>query len=138
MKKVKLCAVSELRPADLIQIVDRLTRPASEFQSECAAALNGHYSATPIAVWLNSGTAHGWACSHVWNGQQTLEMFVDPARRGAGIASALSSFLIAAAVIDPEKTLAVFSPVTARIANRLGCVEVLQYARAGDGWSLMP
>lgn len=136
MRKITLTTVGEMSRGDLLEIVLRLTRPGSEFQAECNAARHNAGSDTPIALWYTDNRVRGWACSHVWQNQQTLEMFVAADARGCGIASALSQFLIAAGVIWPEKTLAVFSPVTARIANRLGCVEVLTYQSSGSDWIL--
>lgn len=138
MKKITLTTVGELARGDLLAIVVKLTRPGSEFQAECNSVRNGGSSATPIALWHDAGRLRGWCCSHVWQNQQTLEMFVEPAGRQSGIASALAAVMVAAGVIDPRETLVVFSPVTARIANRIGCAEVLAYQLQKNVWVLMP
>lgn len=134
MKSITLTTVGELRPEIREAIVGRLTWEGSEWQEECREGT----STTPVAVWLCDGVAHGWACSHVWRAQQTLEMYVSADFRGRGIAHALSSVLAAAGVIDLTKTLAVFSPVTARIANRIGATDVLHYEWRENKWSLLP
>lgn len=136
MRKVTVTTVGELARGDLLAIVTQLTRPGSEFQSECNSVRNGGSSATPIALWHDAGRLRGWVCSHVWQNQQTLEMFVAPDARGCGIASALALCLLVAGATNAQKTLAVFSPTTARIANRLGFVDVLQYSFMDNQWRL--
>ena len=136
MKKITLTTVGELARGDLLAIVSQLTWPGSEFQSECNSVRNGGSSATPIALWHDAGRLRGWVCSHVWQNQQTLEMFVAPEARGCGIASALSKCLVAAEIINPKKTVAVFALTTAKIANRIGCVDVLEYAHIQNQWRI--
>ena len=118
---ITITTVDGLAASDCLAIVQRLTRPASEFQIEVAARRDGRISsATPIALWHDRGTLLAWACSHVWRDYQTLEMFTDARHRGRGIALALSATLLAGGVLDQRRPLAVFAPSTAAIARRLG------------------
>jgi GNAT superfamily N-acetyltransferase len=135
MNSISLTHVDALAPADAVAIVHRLTKSGSEFQREVSLAADGaSSSATPIALWHDGNCLMGWACSHVWRGSQTLEMFVDERHRKTGIATALSMFLRAAGIIEPAHALAVFSPHTHRIATRCGFCEVWLYERAGEDW----
>lgn len=135
MNSISLTHVDALAPADAVAIVHRLTRSGSEFQREVATVADGGLSsATPIALWHTGGCLMGWAASHVWQGTQTLEQFVDERHRGCGIATALSAFLRAAGVLHHSRTLAVFSPQTQRIAGRCGFADVCLYQRSGEAW----
>lgn len=135
MDSISIVAADGLTPSDALAIVKRLTHDDSEFQREIAAILDGDgSSATPIALCHSRGCLVGWACSHLWREQQTLEMFVDPLHRKRGIATALAAFLRSAGVIDPAARLAVFSAHTSRIAARLGFGDVWRYESSGDDW----
>lgn len=134
MASIILTTVDGLEPSDANAIYRRLTKSGSEFQIEVAQVLAGESSSdTPLAIWHEDGAVLGWACSHVWKGLQTLEIFTGERHRGRGIASALSAALIAAGVILPTKQVAVFSPSTARIARRLGC-DVDLWERRDGAW----
>jgi GNAT superfamily N-acetyltransferase len=138
MNQIIVTTVDGLEPGDAVAIVRRLTRSGSEFQIEVQQVLDGDMSScTPLAVWNHDGAVIGWACSHVWRGHQTLEQYTDERHRGRGIASALSATLLASRVIDTAKDLAVFSPVTAEIARRIGVAEVVLYQRNGSEWVLV-
>jgi hypothetical protein len=136
MNQVTLTTIDGLDPRDMIAIRSRLSRPGSEFQIEVATVLEGEGSScTPIAVWHCDGAMVGWACSHVWRAMQTLEQFVEDRYRNTGKATALTAVLLGAGVIDSRKPLAVFSPATADIARKVGCVEVILFQRAGSEWA---
>lgn len=138
MSSIILTTADGLEPNDALAICYRLTKPDSECNLEIRQLLDGKGSSdTPIALWHEDGALLGWACSHVWNNVQTLEMFTGERHRGRGIATALSAMLMADGVIDSAERLAVFSPVTADIARRLGCVEVELYERRDGGWHLV-
>jgi len=126
---ITLTTVDGLTPADCLAIGRRLCHPHSEFQLEVLRRMSGEMSSsTPICLWHGGGALLAWAASHEWRGMQTLEMFTDLRHRGSGIALALSAALVAAAVLDRDLTLAVFSPATEAIARRLGFVDVQRYA----------
>jgi hypothetical protein len=132
---IAVVSVDALEPRDLFAIRSRLTKPESEFQREVAGVLEGESSScTPIAVCHIDGALVGWACSHIWNDTQTLEMFVDPRHRASCIALALSAALVIHGVIDRNKSLAVFAPATGAIARKLGVLNVVEYERSGAGW----
>lgn len=136
MNQVTLTTVDGLDPRDMLAIRWRLTRPGSEFQAEVSTVLEGEASScTPIAVWHADGALLGWACSHVWRSMQTLEQYVDDRHRRAGKGTTLASMLVSAGVIDAGKVLAVFSPITADIARRLGVSEVVLFERRGEEWA---
>jgi hypothetical protein len=136
MNRVTLTTIDGLDRLDLLAIRSRLTKPSSEFQLEVATVLEGvGSSCTPIAVWHCDGAMVGWACSHVWRGMQTLEQYVEERYRNTGKATALTAVLLSGGVIDIDKPLAVFSPATAGIARKLGCVEVVLFQRAGSEWA---
>lgn len=138
MRSIILTTVDGLDPQDANAIFRRLTKPGSECQLEISQVIAGEGSSdTPIALWHEDGAVLGWVCSHEWKGQQTLEMFVGERHRGRGIATALSAALAAAGVIDTAQRVAVFSPVTADIARRLGCVSVDLYERQHGSWQLV-
>ena len=138
MATIILTTVDGLEPQDALAICNRLTKPGSEFNLEVRGILDGKGSSdTPIALWNEDGALIGWACSHVWQNTQTLEMFTGDRHRGRGVATALSAMLIASGVIDRSAPLAVFSPVTADIARRLGCDEVDVYERRDGAWVLL-
>jgi GNAT superfamily N-acetyltransferase len=138
MNQIILTTVDGLEPGDAVAIARRLTKPSSEFQIEVQQVLTGDSSScTPVALWSCDGAVIGWACSHVWQGRQTLEQYTDERHRGRGIATALSAFLLGAGAIDGAEELAVFSPVTADIARRLGVVEVSLYERRDGNWVLV-
>lgn len=137
MSSIVITTVDGLEPSDANAICRRLTKSGSEFQIEVSQVLAGESSSdTPIAIWHEDGAVLGWACSHVWQHAQTLEMFTGERHRGRGIATALSASLMAAGVIDSAENVAVFSPVTADIARRLGCVDVELYERHDGVWRL--
>jgi hypothetical protein len=132
---ISVVSVDGLEPRDLFAIRSRLTKPESEFQREVATVLEGEASScTPIAVCHIDGALVGWACSHIWNDTQTLEMFVDPRHRASCMALALSAALVIHGVIDRNKSLAVFAPATGAIARKLGVLNVVEYERSGAGW----
>lgn len=136
MNQVTLATIDGLEWMDLLAIRSRLTRPGSEFQIEVATVVEGSGSScTPIAVWHCDGAMVGWACSHVWRGMQTLEQYVEERYRNTGKATALTAVLLSGGVIDIDKPLAVFSPATAGIARKLGCVEVVLFQRQGSEWA---
>lgn len=138
MASILLTTVDGLEPQDALAICYRLTKPGSEFNLEVRSLVDGTGSSdTPIALWHEDGALLGWACSHVWQNTQTLEMFTGERHRGRGIATALSAMLMAASVVDSSERLAVFSPVTADIARRLGCVDVDLYERRDGVWVLV-
>lgn len=138
MASILLTTVDGLEPQDALAICYRLTKPGSEFNLEVRSLVDGTGSSdTPIALWHEDGALLGWACSHVWQNTQTLEMFTGERHRGRGIATALSSMLMAAGVVDSSERLAVFAPVTADIARRLGCVDVDLYERRDGVWVLV-
>lgn len=135
MRSILLTTVDGLDPQDANAILRRLTKPGSDFQREVSLVISGEGSSdTPIALWHEDGAVVGWACSHHWQGLQTLEMFVGERHRGRGIATALSAALAAAGVIDTAQRVAVFSPVTADIARRLGCVDVDSWESRDGAW----
>lgn len=134
---ISIVALDGLEARDLWAIRTRLTKAGSEFQSEVAAAMDGESSScTPIAVCHSDGALVGWACSHLWRGQQTLEQFVDERHRRRGIAMALSAAMVAHGSVDRTKHVAVFSTVTAAIARKLWAADVLLYERSGTEWVL--
>lgn len=136
MNQVTLTTIDGLDPRDMLAIRSRLTKPGSEFQVEVATVLEGEASScTPVAVWHSDGAMLAWACSHVWRGMQTLEQYVEERYRNTGKATALTSFLLSCGVISLDKPLAVFSPFTADIARKLGCVEVVLFERRGADWA---
>lgn len=138
MASILLTTVDGLEPQDALAICYRLTKPGSEFNLEVRSLVDGTGSSdTPIALWHEDGALLGWACSHVWQNTQTLEMFTGERHRGRGIATALSSMLMAAGVVDSAERLAAFAPVTADIARRLGCVDVDLYERRDGVWVLV-
>ena len=136
MNQVTLATIDGLDPRDMIAIRSRLCRPGSEFQIEVATAIEGEGSScTPIAVWHRDGAMVGWACSHVWRAMQTLEQYVEDRYRNTGKATALAAVLMGAGTIDIRNPLAVFSPTTADIARKFGCVEVVLFQRNGSEWA---
>lgn len=138
MANILLTTVDGLEPQDALAICYRLTKPGSEFNLEVRNVVDGNGSSdTPIVLWHEDGALLAWACSHVWSNTQTLEMFTGERHRGRGIATALSAALMAAGVVDSAERLAVFSPVTADIARRLGCVDLELYERRDGSWVLV-
>ena len=136
MNQVTMTTIDGLDPRDMLAIRSRLTKPGSEFQVEVATVLEGEASScTPVAVWHADGAMLAWACSHVWRGMQTLEQYVEERYRNTGKATALTAFLLSCGVISADKPLAVFSPFTADIARKLGCVEVVLFERRGSEWA---
>ena len=136
MNQVTLTTIDGLEPRDMLAIRSRLTKPGSEFQLEVATVLEGEASScTPVAVWHADGSMLAWACSHVWRGMATLEQYVEERYRNTGKATALTAFLLSCGVINADKPLAVFSPFTADIARKLGCVEVVLFERRGSEWA---
>ena len=138
MPSIILTTVDGLEPQDALAICYRLTKPGSEFNVEIRSLLDGKGSSdTPIALWNEDGALLGWACSHIWQHHQTLEMYTGERHRGRGIATALSAMLLASGVIDHAEELAVFSPATADIARRLGVCDVSLYERRDGNWVLV-
>jgi hypothetical protein len=138
MPSIILTTVDGLEPQDALAICYRLTKTGSDFNLEVRGLIEGKSSSdTPLALWNEDGALLGWACSHVWQNHQTLEMFTGDRHRGRGIATALSAVLIASGVIDCRDELAVFSPVTADIARRLGASEVILYERRDGDWAIV-
>ena len=136
MNQILLTTVDGLEPGDAVAIARRLTHSGSEFQAEVQQVLAGESSScTPVAIWNHDGAVVGWACSHVWEGHQTLEQFTDERHRGKGVATALAAVLVAAGVIDRGREVAVFSDATAQIASKLGVAGVVKFERRGGGWA---
>lgn len=135
MNSIVLTTVDGMEPGDAVAIARRLCKPGSEFQREVAAVLSGDgSSSTPIALWNRDGAVIAWACSHIWDGEQTLEMFCDERHRREGKASALAAVLAGSGTLDKSKPLAVFSVETCAIAARLGFSLVRRYVRNGAEW----
>ena len=135
MNTISLTSVDGLAPRDALAIIHRLTRDGSEFQLEVASMLEGvSSSSTPLAIWELDGACIGWAASHIWREMQTLELFVDPRHRGHGRGSILAGVLVSSGRIDKGRAVAVFSPSTTSIAERLGCRQVVEYSREGAEW----
>lgn len=136
MNVLHLTTVDGLSRLDATAIVRRLTRPGSEFQHEVSLVLNGTgSSSTPVSVWQSDGAVVAWACSHVWEGRQTIEMFTDERHRNTGKATALAALLVGAGVLERDEPVAVFSVEAHSIATRLGFV-ALRYERHDGGWRL--
>ena len=132
---ISVLTVDGLDPRDMLAIRFRLTRPGSEFQAEVSAVLDGEASScTPVAVAHVDGALIGWACSHIWRDTQTLEQFVDGRHRRKLVALSMSSALVSRGIIDRNKPVAVFSPATSVIAQKLGVCEVHEYERRGTEW----
>lgn len=132
---ISIVALDALEPRDLWAIRTRLTKPGSEFNAEVAAVLEGEASSgTQIAVAHLNGGLVGWACSHLWLDQQTLEQYVDEQHRRRGIAMALSSAAVAHGMVNRERPVAVFSPATQSIARKLWHADVVLYERRGNEW----
>ena len=132
---ISVVALDAVEPRDLLAIRSRLCRPGSEWQAEVSAVLEGDASSiTPVALCHRDGGLVGWSCSHVWREMQTLEQWVDERWRERGIASALSSALVAHGTLNRAKPLAVFSERTQSIACCLGFVDVLRYQHDGTDW----
>lgn len=132
---ISIVALDALEQRDLWAIRTRLTRPGSDFQAEVAAVLEAEASSgTPIAVAHIDGGLVGWACSHLWREQQTLEQYVDERWRRRGIAMALSSAAVAHGMVNRDRPVAVFSPATEAIARRLWHADVVLYQRQGSEW----
>jgi hypothetical protein len=123
--------VRELSLLDAELIITRLTKPGSEFQAE----VRDRSSSTPVAiVRSNQERVAAWTATHEWRGMQTLEGFTDPSSRRRGLARVAAALLIADGHIDPDKTLAVFSPVCVSLASGLSCRDVRLYERQGTEW----
>jgi len=136
MPSIILTTADGLEPQDALAICYRLSKPGSEFNLEIRSLLDGKGSSdTPLALWNEDGALLGWACSHIWQHHQTMEMYTGERHRNRGIATALSAMLIASGVIDPAEELAVFSPATADIARRLGVSEVTLYESRDGVWT---
>jgi hypothetical protein len=132
---IAVLALDSVDPRDLLAIRCRMTRADSEWQAEVSDVLRGEASSiTPVALCHKDGGLVGWSCSHVWRDMQTLEQWVDEKWRCRGIASALSSALIAHGTLDRGKPIAVFSEPTHTIAVRLGFDDVRHYRRDGADW----
>lgn len=123
-------SVERLNDLDRKAIVNGLTRPGSEFQSEL-----GSRSKTPVAiVRLGTWRIASWAATHNWRGMQTLEGFtVEPERR-KGLARVAAAMLVASGLIDPKRPVAVFSPNCVGIARSVGCRDVRLFERNGEDW----
>ena len=132
---ISIVALDALEPRDLWAIRTRLTKPGSDFNAEVSAVLEGEASSgTPIAVAHLNGGLVGWACSHLWLDQQTLEQYVDEQYRRRGIAMAISSAAVAHGMVNRERPVAVFSPATQSIARKLWHADVVLYERRGNEW----
>ena len=123
--------VGRLSLLDAECIITRLTKPNSEFQVE----VKEKTSTTPVAiVRTDQERVAAWTATHYWRGMQTLEGFTDPPHRRRGLARAAASLLIADGHINPQETLAVFSPQCVSIATALGCRDVRLFERQGKEW----
>lgn len=123
--------VARLSDLDAKCIVERLTKPGSEFQRE----VTDKTSDTPIAiVRTQNERVAAWTATHNWQGMQTLEGFTDPYCRRRGLARVAAALLIADGHIDPNETVAVFSPLCVTMAAALGCRDVRLYERQGTEW----
>lgn len=134
MNQITVTTVDGLEPSDCLAICYRLTKSGSEWQREVRGVLEGSVSScTPVALWHDTGSLVGWACSHEWRDMQTLEQFTDVRHRGRGIGTALAAALMGAGVIDPTQNVAVFGEPTQRLAGRLG-MRPIRYERSGSDW----
>lgn len=108
-------------------IRDSLTKPASDFQKKLfAEQLDGS-----IALVSRDSEIIGWARTEHWQNHQTLEAFVEPCSRNAGVAAFASAGLVAAAAVPQE--VAVFHPHMQAVARRAGLLATL-FARERDQW----
>ena len=118
-----------LSAMDARYIVRRLTKDGSEFRAEVTEKT----SSTPIAiVRTQEATISAWVATHHWQGMQTLEGFTHERLRRRGMATVGASMLIAAGLVDPSETVAVFAPEFVTIATRAGCRDVRLYERRGS------
>lgn len=76
----------------------------------------------------------GWASIREWQGIPCIEAYVEPAKRGQRIASALVAMLVADAMPSRENPIGVFSPEMAQITKWLGFGQVVLYQWVNDGW----
>lgn len=112
--------------------MQELFRNVANQQSLPPAAYSLHIAIAFVLDEDGSLEPWGWAALTMWDGKLCLQQFVAPEKRERKLATALTSALF----LDrgcPE-TLCVFSPASARIATRLGVVDVRLYKRVADGW----
>lgn len=108
-------------------IRDSLTKPASDFQKKLfAEELDGS-----IALVCRDSEIIGWARTERWQNHKTLEAFVDPASRNAGVAAFAAAGLVAAGAVPSE--VAVFHPHMLGVARRAGLLATL-FLRERDQW----
>lgn len=129
--KAELLRICDLEPADGAWIAAHLCRPGSEMQTEFYERL----AETPVVVFSNE-VPIAWVATHEWRDLQTLEAFTHPEWRRRGLARAGALMLLATWNLDRREPVAVFSPDCMPLAKSLGFVQVCQYQRSGDDWSL--
>jgi hypothetical protein len=127
MTTCTVLALADLDEPSRRVIRDSLTKPVSDFQKKLIAEhLDGS-----IDLVSRDSEIIGWARSEHWQGHQTLEAFVEPASRNAGVAAFAAAGLVAAAAVPPE--VAVFHPRMLAVARRAGLLATL-FSRERDQW----
>ncbi len=129
--KLELLSVAELGPKTAAYIAENLCRPGSDMQYEFRQAITD----TPVVVAITDRPI-AWVASHEWRGMQTLEAFTATEWRRRGLARAGAMLMLATWNLDRREPVAVFSPDCVPLAKGLGFVQVCQYQRSGDDWSL--
>jgi len=90
--------------------------------------------ATTTNPYSDSLDCIGWASAAIWEGIPGLQAYVADNYRNMGLATALTSCLIADNQLSQDMPLAVFADETARIAVRLKFSDIRRYRRVDDGW----
>lgn len=124
------------------QMASRLTKPGSEHHQWLSGIASGKQGGFPddlVYVVASMSTVDdelqvvGWASCHYWHEHNCMQCFVDEGHRGNKLATAICAVLFLAFNI-PKQEIAVFSPESIRIAEKIGCQKIAAYKRVEDGW----
>lgn len=130
------CRVIPLRlldAADTAWILERLSRPGSDFQKKLIAG-NLTEADGKISIVADQGEIIGWARTEEWRQWQTLEAFVDTHYRRRGVATFAAAGLTACGIFE-KRIVAVFRPSMSPLAERVGLMPVRFEKRCGS-WVL--
>ena len=130
------------------QIIREMTNPNSQTQREMRQLYQCLIGNSPSDLspdyWMSLATTTnpysdslecvGWASATQWENIMCLQAFVAEPYRNMGLASALSTALVADNHISQEMPLGVFSDHMARVAVRLKFQDIRRYRRTDDGF----
>lgn len=117
-----------LRTAERQVLIERLTKPGSEFQQKLINRAQTGF----IALCYERGEIVAWARTEKWHGLDTLEAFTMPMYRRRGLCLFAAAGLRASTAFDSDH-VATFTESMSTVASRIG-LRATQYREEAGEW----